>query len=69
MTCSGLRPAAADALVQRRSSGEKNILDNQVGAWSQGAKRLLHVKARPPAVPERPSHVSRSDVIDRSWMI
>ena len=43
--------------------------DDQVDAWSQGAKRLLEVKSRPPAVPERPSYVYRSDGLDRSWMI
>ncbi len=43
--------------------------DDQVDAWSQGAKRLLEVKARPPAAPERPSYGYRSDGIDRSWMI
>jgi predicted phage terminase large subunit-like protein len=45
--------------------------DDQVDAWSQGAKRLIYVRPMPPEQVERPparTHINRGR-IDRSWMV
>jgi hypothetical protein len=42
--------------------------DDQVDAWSQGAKRLLRVKAKPPASSPQP-YYSSIGASDRSWMV
>ena len=41
---------------------------DQVDAWSQGAKRLLRVKAKPPA-PDRRLYYASIGTSDQSWMI
>ena len=44
--------------------------DDQVDAWSQGAKRLMHIKPQPPPPPPRPRNVYSFDrPSEQSWML
>jgi hypothetical protein len=42
--------------------------DDQMDAWSQGAKRLLRIKAKPPA-PDPRLYYTSIGTSDQSWMI